>query len=173
MAPPAAPQAEPAPARAGRKQAREERHELGRGLHAQGRSLRQIAQQLKMSFRTVMRYVREPGRPRPSQLDDHRTFIADWIARGGRNAAELHRLLKARGCPIKYSTTCRYAGRLLGSAGRPGPPSVRQLSFAFLCPAARDGAASRAVLDRMRAGVPGPGAALDLAAESAGMIRKR
>lgn len=187
----AAPLPERAQARAGRRRAREERHELVRGLHAQGRSLRQIAKQLKMSFRTVMRYVRGPvcpdweaGRPRPSQLDDHGAFIADWIARGGRNAAELHRLLTARGCPIKYSTTCRYAGRLLGSAGRPGPrpedlvppapcpPSARKLSFAFLCPAARDGASGRAVLDRMRAGVPGLGTALDLAAEFAAMIRK-
>ena len=138
-----------------------------------------------------MRYVREPvcpdwgaGRPRPSQLDAHRGFIADWIARGGRNAAELHRLLTARGCPINYSTTCRYANRLLGSAGRPGPrpdglvppapspPSARKLSFAFLCPAARDGDAGRAILHRMRDGVPGLGTALDLAAELAGMIRK-
>jgi hypothetical protein len=138
-----------------------------------------------------MRYVREPvcpdweaGRPRPSQLDEHRAFIADWIAQGGRNAAELHRLLKARGCPIRYSTTCRYANRLLGSAGRPGPrpeelvppapcpPSARKLSFAFLCPLARDGDAGRAVLDRVRAGVPGLGTALDLAGELAGMIRK-
>jgi hypothetical protein len=138
-----------------------------------------------------MRYVREPmwpdwdvGRPRPSQLDEHRAFIADWIAQGGRNAAELHRLLTARGCPIRYSTTCRYANRLLGSAGRPGPrpeglvppapcpPSARKLSFAFLCPLARDGDAGRAVLGRMSAGVPGLGTALDLAAEFAAMIRK-
>jgi transposase len=187
----AAPPTERAQTQAARRRARAERHKLVRGLHAQGRSLRQIAKQLKMSFRTVMRYVREPvcpdweaGRPRPSQLDEHRAFIADWIAQGGRNAAELHRLLKARGCPIKYSTTCRYAGRLLGSAGRPGPrpdhlvppapcpPSARKLSFAFLCPAARDGDAGRAVLDQMRAGVPGLGTALDLAAEFAAMIRK-
>ena len=190
-APSAAPQTERAQARAARKRAREERHELVRGLHAQGRSLRQIAKQLEMSFRTVQRYVRVPacpdwdaGRPRPSQLDDYQAFIADWIAQGGRNAAELHRLLKAQGCPIRYSTTCRYADRLLGSAGRPGPrpgelvppapcpPSARRLSFAFLCPAARDGATGRAVLDRMRAGVPGLGTALDLAAELAGMIRR-
>jgi transposase len=187
----AAPLTERAQAQAARRRAREDRHQLVRRLHAQGQSLRQIAKQLKMSFRTIMRYVREPvspdweaGRPRPSQLDDHRAFIADWIAGGGRNAAELHRLLKAPGCPIRYSTTCRYAGRLLGSAGRPDPrpevtvpaiplpPSARKMSFAFLCPAARDSARCRTVLDRMRADVPGLGTELDLAAELAGTIRK-
>lgn len=93
-------------------------------------------------------------------------------------------MLTARGCPIRYSTTCRYASRLLGSAGRPGPrpealvppapspPSARKLSFAFPCPAARGGATGRAVWDRMRAGDPGLATALDLAAELAGMIRK-
>jgi hypothetical protein len=162
-----------------------------RGLHAQGRSLRQIAKHLKMSVRTVLRYVREPvclgweaGRPRPSQLDGHRAFIADWIAQGGRNAAERHRLLTARGCPIRYSTTCRYANRMPGTTGQPGPrtgdlvppaacsPSARKLSFAFLCPRARDGEAAREVLGRMRAAIPGLGPALGLGAELAAMIRK-
>jgi hypothetical protein len=62
--------------------------------------------------------------------------------------------------------------RQTARAENPAAASVRKLSFAFLCPLARDGEAGRAALNRMRAGVPGLATALDLADELTGMIRK-
>ena len=43
-----------------------------------------------------------------------------WIGGGGRNAAELHRDLAARGCRASYDAVRRHVARRLGSAGRAG-----------------------------------------------------
>lgn len=103
----------------------------------------------------------------------------DYVARGGCHAAELHRLPKAQGCPIRYSKP-----DAIGSAGKSGsrpealvppapcPPSARKLLFAFQRPSARDGATGRALFDRRRVDVPGLFKALDLATELAAMIGK-
>jgi transposase len=196
-APPAEPADSPAEptvreqTRTTQETARDERYRLVRELRDHGQSLRQIAGQVHLSRPTVIRYLREPqcpsaGRrgPRPSRLDEHQGFIADWVAQGGRNASELHRLLREKGCRVGYTVVRMYANRWLGSSGRPGvrrdaippptprPPSARKLSFAFLCPKARDGGTEPGVLDRLRASVPGLGKALDLAAEFAAMVRK-
>jgi transposase len=179
------------PARTAKQTARDERYRLVRELRGRGQSLRQIAHQLHLSRVTVIRYVREPNcpglgqrGPRPSRLDEHQAFIAEWVAQGGRNASELHRLLRAKGCRVGYTVVRTYANRWLGSSGRPGvrrdaippptprPPSARKLSFAFLWTQAREGATEPGVLARLRASVPGLDPALDLAAEFAAMVRK-
>jgi transposase len=127
----------------------------------------------------------EPGPARPTQLDAHAARVEEWLERGGRNAAELYRDLRAQGCRAGYDSVRRYVSRRLGSAGRPGPrtgdtkpaapapPSERKLSFEFIRRAEEREASEQARLDKLRAADEGLREALDLAAEFAGMVRKQ
>jgi transposase len=171
---------------------RAELHRRVRELRGQGLSIRRIARETGLGPKAVRRHVYEercpdwnPGRRPPTQMDPLAAFIDDWIGRGGRNAAELHRDLAARGCRASYDAVRRYVGRRLGSAGRPGrrtgplkppapppPPSPRQLSFEFIRrPDGRDEDEQRR-LDRLRAGDAALREGLDLAAEFAALVRK-
>jgi transposase len=190
---------EPAPpsghgsGREAKRQARRDRHQQVRTLRDQGHSIRDIAGHLGMSPKTVLRTLRQPDRPHgnlrrrgPTSVDPHRADIEAWIARGGTNTAELYRLLRAKGCRASYDAIRRYANRQLGSSGRPGRrssalprptpapeiPSARKLSFQFAGPKAKGNSEEPSFLDRVRGRVPGLDAALTLADELAGMIRK-
>jgi hypothetical protein len=61
------------------------------------------------------------GRQAPTQLDGYASPIEQWLAQGGRVAAELHRKLATMGCQAGYDAVRRYVSRRLGSTGRPGP----------------------------------------------------
>jgi transposase len=179
-------------ARQAKRQLRAERYERVRQLRREGQSLRQIARMMGLSNGCVIRYLRRercpdwnPGRPRPTQLDAHAARVEEWLARGGRNAAELYRDLRAEGCRAGYDSVRRYVGRRLGSTGRPGPrtgdikpeppepPSARKLSFEFIRRAEDREAAEQARLDKLRDADAGLRAALDLAAEFAAMVRQQ
>jgi transposase len=126
---------EPVPAATPRQQARQakrrqraERHRRVRELRGQGIPIRQIARQVGLSVKAVRRYLRQercpdwnPGRQPPTQLDSVAPIIDAWVARGGRNAAELHRELAGQGCRAGYDSVRRFLRRRLGSTGRPGP----------------------------------------------------
>ena len=166
-------------------------------MRDQGRSIRVTARQLGISTKMVIRYRRQdtcpdwkPGRKGPSQLDQHRSLVEEWLGGGSRNTAELHRLLGEKGCNASYDSVRRYVNRKVGSTGRPGRrtgevkpplpsvPSARKLSFQFVCPPKQEktepvnGDAKPGLLDRLRVGIPGLGAALDVASELVSMIRK-
>jgi transposase len=184
-------------ARLAKKQIREQRHRRVRELRDQGLSIRATARQMGVSTNVVIRYRREekcpdwkPGRKGPSQMDEHRARVEEWLGGGSRNTAELHRLLGAKGCHVSYNVVRRYVNRKIGSTGRPGRrtgavkppapsvPSARKLSFQFVCPPKETKAqppsadANPGLLDRVRKSIPGVGAALDVASELVAMIRK-
>jgi transposase len=179
-------------ARQTKRRLRAERHQRVRQLRGEGLSLRQIARATGLSMKCVIRYARaercpdwSPGQRRPTQLDAYATQVEEWLAGGGRNAAELYRELAARGCRAGYDAVRRCVNRRLGSTGRPGPrtgdvkpappapPSARKLSFEFIRRAEDREASEQARLDKLRGADEGLRAALDLAAEFAAMVRKQ
>lgn len=195
---PPTPTAAPAPPtakgqrRAGKRAMREERFRRVKELTAEGQSVRQIAARLRVSRGAVLRYQRlercpdwRPGRTGPTALDPFSEFIADWVAAGSRNSADLYRRLKGKGFAGGYDAARRYLNRRIGSSGRPGrrdattapppaersPPSARKLSFRVVSPKP-DGHAAR-VLAALRARNPAVHAVIAVAEELIDMIRKR
>ena len=171
---------------------REERFRRVKELTAEGLSVRQIARRLRMSNGAVLRYRRlercpdwRPGRTTATSVNPFAAFIADWVAAGNRNSAELYRLLKGNGFTGGYDAARRYLNRLIGSSGRPGrrdatatatptertPPSARKLSFRVANPKP-DGHSAR-VLAALRERNPAVHAALAAAEELMDMIRKK
>ena len=117
-------------------------------------------------------------------LDPFATFIADWVAAGNRNSADLYRVLKGKGFTGGYDAARRYLNRLIGTRGKPGkrdaaaaptpaermPPSARKLSFRVTNPKS-EGHSAR-VLAAVRERNPAVHAALQAAEELMAMIRK-
>jgi transposase len=122
---------------------------------------------------------------RQSQVDPHREWIDARLAEGQRNVVELHRQLVARGFGGSYGSVWRYVAKRLRAAGEkhqrlnaatpppPPPPSAKQLSFEWVRRPEKRTAEAQARLDAIRAGSEELAAALDLADEFAGLIRKR
>jgi transposase len=177
--------------RQARQQQRAARHAEVRALREQGLSLRQIARQTGLSLKAVRRYCRQdrcpdwnPGRCGRTRLDAFTDRIEQWIAAGGRNAAELFRELQAQGCTAGYDAVRRFVSRRLGSMHRPGPrtvpcvplpprrPSARQLSFEFLKRADKRKAQEQVRVDRLQAG-PVLREALELVESFAALVRKQ
>jgi transposase len=176
-------------ARQAKRLERQERHRRVRELRDQGFSIREIARLVGCSVNAVKRYLRDErcpdwntGRQPATQLDEFGEFVDQWIAQGGRNSAELFRLLKAKGCQASYDAVRRYLNRKLGSSGRPGPrahetkpppqprPTARKLSFALINP--QKEAAVSGILKTARDRVPRLNSALCLAEELAAMFRQ-
>jgi transposase len=172
-----------------RRGQRHERFQQVKTLTAQGLSGRVIARRLAMSVKAVVRYRRldrcpdwEPGRTAPTQLDAFAPFIADWIAAGHRNSADLYRALRTQGYRGGYDAVRRYLNRRVGSSGRPGRrgpdshpprpkvPSARKLSFRLVNP--KPESRSARVLDRLRTCHPKLNDALTLAEELLAMLRR-
>jgi transposase len=176
-------------ARQAKRLERQERHRRVRELREQGHSIREIARVMGCSVKAVKRYLRDEkcpdwntGRQPATQLDEYAEFVDQWIAQGGRNSAELFRLLKETGCRASYDAVRRYLNRKLGSSGCPGPrvrettpppppkPTARKLSFAFINP--QKESATSEILKTIRARVPVLNSALNLAEELASMFRQ-
>jgi len=145
---------------------------------------------LGISVKAVRRYRCQdrcpdwaPGRRSPTALDPFAGRIAEWVAAGNRNSAELYRLLKAEGFAGGYDAVRRYLNRLIGSGGRPGrreadakpverkPLSARKLSFRVVNP--WPDSHSARVLARLREQNPGVHVAVTTAEELMDMIRRR
>lgn len=130
---------------------RQELFDRVRRLHAEGASLRRIARELNLHYRTVERYVRSDtcpdwnaGQPRASRLDRH----AEWIRarlRDGYSAARIHRELAAGGTAGGITVVTQYVRRLRAEMGlaparpsrtleplAPAPPTARRLSVAVV-----------------------------------------
>ncbi len=118
------------------------RFERIRRLHADGMSLRGIARALDLNYQTVERYVRsdtcpdwQPGRRRPSLLDQHEGFIRERVAAGCRNSSQIHRELQGRGCRCGKTIVKGCVRRLTAEDARPQPPQhadVRRERPAFV-----------------------------------------
>jgi transposase len=196
--PPASPTSPLSPkeqARQAKRQVRRERFEKVRQLRAEGVSFRRIAKLTGLSLNCVHRYAAaescpdwNPGRATPTRLDPFVPFIDEWIAQGGRNAADLHRELVARGATSSYDATRRLLARRLGTTGRPGPRvgplhvpaaaasapiSPRKVSFLVVKDPERRNDVDRAQLKRLRDADDTLRQALDLAIEFALLIRKK
>jgi transposase len=197
---PASPQAPSEPAtessrlrvRQVKRQRRAGRFEEVHRRHRQGHSERRIARELRMSRKTVRRYVRRascpdwvPGRPRRSQVDAHREWIDARLAEGATSVMGLHRQLIERGYQGSYGSVWRYVSKRLGTAGKrderrgagsppvPPPRSAKRLSFEWVRRPEERKPAEQARLDAIRAGSAELAAALDLADEFAELIRRR
>jgi transposase len=182
-------------ARQAKRQVRRERFEKVRQLRGEGVSFRRIAKLTGISLNCVHRYAAaescpdwNPGRTMPTRLDPFVPFIDEWISQGGRNAADLHRELVARGSTASYDATRRFLARRLGTTGRPGPRvgplhvpaaaapapiSSRKLSFLVVKESERQSDRERADVQRLRAADDTLRQALDLAIEFGLLIRKK
>jgi transposase len=177
--------------RTARQQQRLERYNEVRRRHEEGQSLRRIAREMHLSKTTVLRHLRSgqcpdwrPGRTGPSRADPYRDRIDAWLAEGNRNAAELHRLLRAEDPGLGYDMLRRYMARRLALRGEqrvrakaalppPPPPSPTGLSFAVIArPDART-EAQVAQVSRLRGMDPAVGEVVGLVEGFAALVRKQ
>jgi transposase len=119
----------------------------------------------------------------PTQLDPFAEFIADRVAAGNHNSADLYRLLRAQGYRGGYDIVRRYLNRLVGSSRRPGrrgreirprrspAPSARRLSVRVVN--VKPDSHSTRILNRLRERDPKLGVALGLAEELIAMFRRQ
>jgi transposase len=196
--PPPGPPAEPVPesprlqAKRARRRELAERFDRVHELHGRGYPAARIARELGLSRRSVFRYLRRETCPawhlrgsRRSRLDGYRGWIADRIAEGFINVADLHRQLTERGFEGSYGSVYAFVTKRLGAAGKkrerlnaaappaPRPLSARQLSFEWARRAEKRKPPERARLDAIRGCSVELAAALDLADGFADLIRKR
>lgn len=126
-----------------------------RTLHQQGISIHKIADQLRMSRRTVRRFLRSesfpernwPGR-RPRRIDPFLPYLEQRWQEGGHNATQLWREIRARGFQgarsivaavvAKWRTTARAASVVTPGAAAPtavtGTPSSRRVVWWLVRP---------------------------------------
>lgn len=161
-------------------------HERRRKYH----SIRRIAQELRMTRRTVERYLRyeqyptrSSGRPQPSQVDRHRDWIDARLAEGVTNIRALRRQLKEQGLACSYGSVWRYVSRRIGvgvqrraglDAKKPFvPPTAKQLSFSWVRRVENRKPEEQSRIDIIRGANTELAAALELADEFAALIRKQ
>jgi transposase len=163
-----------------------------RERHRQGQSARGIARELKLSVRTVLRYLRQSdcpdwgrGRARSTRLERFGDHIDRRIQEGCQNAARLYRELAAPGCQGSSSSVRQFISRRLAAAGRtrqranaarppppPSPPSAKSLSFELLKRAKERKAEEQARVERLQQVDDELTEALELAAMFQAMARK-
>jgi transposase len=170
---------------------RQERFEEVRRRHAEGQSIRLIAQEMGLSRGTARRYLRQdhcpdwrPGQARRTTLDRFREWVDEQILAGHQEATELHRGLTAKGYGGSYDSVRRFVTKRLAALGKkrqrrnaaqprsPPAPSARELSFGVLRVEKKrtaDQKARMAVLREMGGEFV---EVLSLAEEFIGMVRK-
>lgn len=113
-----------------------------------GQTIRHIARELRMSCRTVLKYLRRErcpdwrtGQPRLTRLDCHQNLVDEFIRNGGCRVTELLGRLREAGCRSSYDAVRRFFRHRLAAAGirptratsrsppKPQRPTTRQLSF--------------------------------------------
>jgi transposase len=173
-----------------RRQRRVDRFEHVRRLRAEGASIRGIARAMRMSVKTVCKYLRQnrcpdwhPRSPRPTGVDRFTATVDAYIHAGGRQASEVFRTVRTQGCRVGYNGVRRFFNRRLAAAGvtrtrvnaaqppPPARPSLRQLSFEYVRRAEKR---SDEATTRMAAvgGVAAMTDELRLVDEFLGMVRK-
>jgi transposase len=176
--------------KAAKRRHREDLFRQVKGRHRQGHSARSTARHLGLNIKVVLQYLKRdhcpdwnPGRTAPTGLDAFSQFITDWVGTGGRNSAELFRVLKERGYRGGYDAVRRYLSKVIGSSGRPGrrddsttpprpkAPSARKLSYRLVKP--NPGGRSEHVLNRLRTSNASLHEALQLFEELIEMLRRQ
>jgi transposase len=172
---------------------RQELFERVRRLHREGMSLRRLARELGLHYRTVERYVRSDacpdwnvGQARPGGLDRHAEWIRDRLRSGCRSAAQIGRELAERGYGGGASTVRESVRRLRAEMGlaparpsaslgalAPAPPTARRLSVAVVRHPDRRTDEEREWVARLKGLDPAVRITLDGAEEFAGLIRNR
>jgi transposase len=159
-----------------REAARQRRHapwgtcyEAIHALYAQGTLITAIAQQLGISRPTVYAYLRRttPPAPRCPQRSGQvlRPYLPYLIRRwrgGISNSMQLWRAIQAQGYAYSARPVCRFITQLRRAADaglppqsqgspytRPRGPSVRAVSFAVVCPAAKRSREAQMYLDQL------------------------
>jgi len=103
-------------------------------LHAQGMSLRAIADQLDLARNTVRKYFRQPPQaplptPRPlraSQLDRYEDYILKRWSEGTRNAAQIYREISELGYRGGNTNVRAYVAHLRKSTAEGSAPRSRK-----------------------------------------------
>jgi transposase len=103
-------------------------------LHAQGMSLRAIADQLDLARNTVRKYFRQPPEPplptprplRVSQLDRYEDYILERWGQGCRNAAQIHREISALGYQGAQTNVRAYVAHVRTSTADGSAPRSRK-----------------------------------------------
>lgn len=177
-------------ATAGRRDRRRERYDEVLRLRAGGATVRDIAAALRMSGRTVVRFLKvgpTPDRPsgqlRPSGLDPFRAYLDERLTAGCRNARTLHRELRGRGYTGGYDPVRRAVRQRTGADGRRrrcGPirpraelPSSRRLSFAVARRPDRRSDDERRSIECLRAASGAVSTAVDLGERFSAVVRDR
>ena len=144
-------------------------YEAIHALYAQGTLITAIAQQLGISRPTVYAYLRRttPPAPRCPQRSGQvlRPYLPYLIRRwreGISNSMQLWREIQAQGYAYSARTVCRFITQLRRAADvglppesqsspytRPRGPSVRAVSFAVVCPAAKRSREAQMYLDQL------------------------
>jgi transposase len=172
---------------------RQSRFDRVRTLHREGRSLRSIARELQLHYRTVERYVRAEALPtwgagahRSSRLDRHADFLRERLQRDGPTATQLHCELASRGCRCSGSVLRQYVRRLRSELQMPprrpsrpitavpvSRPSARRLAIAVLRDPSTRNEREAEHMKRLAAADSPLGAAIELAERFAATLRQR
>ena len=176
-----------------RQRRREDQFERVRRLHEEGYSLRRIAAELSMHYRTVERYVRSDACPdwgrghrRPSALDRFEEYIRRRLSQGCRNRRRLRGELVLMGCRVRRTAVEDYIRRLEADRGvasspaRPRDskpqiqvPSARKLAIMSMIRPEDWTEEDRQHLSALCSSDGAIGEAMDLAAGFAALIRNR
>lgn len=113
-------------------------------LHAQGMSLRAIADQLGLARNTVRKYFRQPPEPpiptprplRASQLDRYEDYMLKRWSQGCRNAAQIHREIRELGYQGGNTNVRAYIAHLRKSTADGSPPRSHKQRAAAVSPRA-------------------------------------
>jgi transcriptional regulator with XRE-family HTH domain len=113
-------------------------------LHAQGMSLRAIADQLGLARNTVRKYFRQPPEPpiptprplRASQLDQYEDYMLKRWRQGCRNAAQIHREIRELGYQGGNTNVRAYIAHLRKSTADGSPPRSYKQRAAAVSPRA-------------------------------------
>jgi len=176
-----------------RRQRRQDRYQKVVDLSRQGWGVRQIARDLKMSRRTVRRFLRAevfPERrvrkPLPGKLDALAPYLRKRWENGCHNVAQLHRELRAQDLQCSYATVQRQMVRLgvvdtplsdcPGAPKRPPPspvPSPRRVSFWLVKRQDTQSEEQRRLVERLCASDEEIGDAVRLGVEFTQLVRER
>ncbi|HYQ92411.1 MAG TPA: ISL3 family transposase [Candidatus Competibacteraceae bacterium] len=176
--------------RADNQAARQARYTELAQRRAAGQSIRQIARELGLGYKTARRWWRAGHAPtgqrpsRPSELDPYRAYLQRRWQEGCHNAAQLWRELTNQGFAGCASSVRQWAGRRRQRASSPSPgataarlpwtpPSSRRMVRLVLAEAGQLSDADGQFVSTLLAHSPELARVVDLARRFRGMVQQR